>query len=764
MTKILNKGETLTFLKKKKLDVNTIIPDLLIFKKKYFLKDNKLIINKIRRKFKKKIIIRSSAIDEDVENNSNAGKYFSCISNLKPDDLLKNINKVCSFLKIDDYFIVQIFISKPKLSGVIFTRCINDNAPYIVINIDYSQKTNLITSGKYNPTMKTYYIHRSLKYVPLKFKKIVKLISSLEKIIKHDRLDIEFAQKGKFIYLFQCRKLLFKKKTISLNSELINIEKKIIKIFKQQPGIFGKHNMLSNMADWNPAEIIGVKPYPLAISLYKEYITDHTWASQRKDFGYRDVSPYPLMYNLGGSPYIDIRIDFNSFLPSNLKEGISEKVINFYIKFLRKNIAYHDKVEFFCLPTFYNFFSKNKLKFLNHNENKDYFSKLKKITIKNLNIELIKNEKDKIKELNAKQLEIENKKISNLQKIFLHSYYCKKKGILPFASIARKAFISKSIFESFLNEKFIDRKIRDNFFLNIKTISKEINKDLIDLRHSKINKVNFLKKYGHLRPSTYDIDSKSYKENFSNYFDLKNINHIKNKNNFFITNKLKKKIKSKMDGIISPKKLIDYIKITISLREEFKLEFTKTIDYTFINLKKIFKDLNISELDIKYIDFKTILTATSELSLTKYRDILLKNIKLNKDNYKKSSLIKLPDTINSSKDIYFFEQAKGKPNFITNKKIMAKIFFIHKQKKLNNLKNLINKIIFIENADPGFDFLFSYNIAGLITKYGGPNSHMAIKCEELNIPAVIGVGNLINNFKNNDTIEINCLDKKIRNI
>ena len=114
MTKILNKGETLTFLKKKKLDTYTIIPDLLIFKKKYFLNNNKLIINKIRRKFKKKIIIRSSAIDEDVENNSNAGKYFSCISNLKPDDLLKNINKVCSFLKIDDYFIVQIFISKPN--------------------------------------------------------------------------------------------------------------------------------------------------------------------------------------------------------------------------------------------------------------------------------------------------------------------------------------------------------------------------------------------------------------------------------------------------------------------------------------------------------------------------------------------------------------------------------------------------------------------------------------------------------------------------
>ena len=764
MIRLSNKAKTLIFLKKKKLDNHIIIPDLLIFKKRNFLNSSKTIVDKIRKKFKKKIIIRSSALDEDVENDTNAGKYFSCISNLKSNDLLKNIYKVCSFLKIDDHFIVQTFISNPRLSGVIFTRCINDNAPYIVINIDYSKKTNLITAGKYNPTMKTYYIHRSLKYVPLKFKKIIKLISSLEKITKNDRLDVEFAQKGKFIYLFQCRKLFFKKKTISLNSELINIEKKIIKIFKLQPGIFGKQNMLSNMADWNPAEIIGAKPYPLAISLYKEYITDHTWSVQRKYFGYKDVSPYPLMYNLGGSPYIDIRIDFNSFLPANLKDTICEKIINYYIKFLRKNVAYHDKIEFFCLPTFYNFFTKNKLKFLNDYENKLYFAELKKITIKNLDIELIKNEKNKIKELISKQLEIESKKISNLQKIFLHSYYCKKKGILPFASIARKAFISKSIFESFLNEKFINRESRDSFFLSIKTISKEINKDLINLKNNKIKKVNFLKKYGHLRPSTYDIDSKSYKENFSNYFDLKNINYIKAKNSFLLTNKLKKKIKSKIYGIISPKNLMEYIETTISLREKFKLEFTKTIDYTFTNLKKIFKNLKINEQDIKYIDFKTILIASSELSLTKYRDILLKNIKLNKDNYKKSSLIKLPDTINSCKDIYFFEQAKGKPNFITDKKITAKIFFIHKQKKLNNLKNLINKIIVIENADPGFDFLFSYNIAGLITKYGGPNSHMAIKCEELNIPAVIGVSNLINNFRNNDTIEINCLDKKIRNI
>jgi len=32
------------------------------------------------------------------------------------------------------------------------------------------------------------------------------------------------------------------------------------------------------MPDWNPAEIIGIKPKMLALSLYKELITDNIWA------------------------------------------------------------------------------------------------------------------------------------------------------------------------------------------------------------------------------------------------------------------------------------------------------------------------------------------------------------------------------------------------------------------------------------------------------------------------------------------------------
>ena len=83
----------------------------------------------------------------------------------------------------------------------------------------------------------------------------------------------------------------------------------------------------------------------------------------------------------------------------------------------------------------------------------------------------------------------------------------------------------------------------------------------------------------------------------------------------------------------------------------------------------------------------------------------------------------------------------------------------------NTKVKLNDHIIFIENADPGFDFIFYHNIKGLVTKYGGSNSHMAIRCMELGIPAVIGLGEKkYNFFSNQSRVEIDCQNKIIQNI
>ena len=82
----------------------------------------------------------------------------------------------------------------------------------------------------------------------------------------------------------------------------------------------------------------------LSISLYEELITDSIWAKQRERYGYKFVRSNPLMVNFAFSPYIDLRVDLNSFLPEGLSNPLQTKVLNYMIKNLIKNPELHDKI------------------------------------------------------------------------------------------------------------------------------------------------------------------------------------------------------------------------------------------------------------------------------------------------------------------------------------------------------------------------------------------------------------------------------------
>ena len=79
-----------------------------------------------------------------------------------------------------------------------------------------------------------------------------------------------------------------------------------------------------------------------------------------------------------------------------------------------------------------------------------------------------------------------------------------------------------------------------------------------------------------------------------------------------------------------------------------------------------------------------------------------------------------------------------------------------------NHTNIEGKIIFIKSADPGYDYIFSKNIGGLVTQFGGANSHMAIRCAELGIPAIIGCGekNYLE-WSREKKLSIDCMKKKV---
>ena len=748
-----------------------LVPKFIYFEKQTFTNNKSKIVEKIKSKFNSDIIIRSSAKNEDSHLSSNAGHYDSFIVRKKNFCEIEKIisSLIKKFKNKNDEILIQKFIDKPDITGVLFTKDKDTNSNYYNLSYDKSKKTYLITSGINNPTIKSVTIYKHTKLLPKRFKKLIQTSLDFEKLFKNDRLDIEFIIKNNRLYILQCRPLLGIKKKVNsetLEKVKINLIKKFKKINIKNETLAGKKTILSNMSDWNPAEIIGKKPSNLSLSLYSELITNSIWAKQRYNYGYKDVRPNKLMLNIAGSPYIDLRVDFNSFLPSKLNKEISEKIIDYQINKINKKPYLHDKVEFEVINTCYDFNLEKRINKipLTQSEKKIYTNELFELTnnILNQKNKFFKNEIIKIESLKKRIDLIKKSNLSHIQKIHYFINDCKNLGTLPFAGVARCAFISKSILDSLVYKKLLSKNDLEKFYLSINTVSKDINSEFIKAKKSK-NFTEFFNNYGHLRPSTYSIIEKNYKDNLFGYFSkVESVQNNNGRKNKFI---LDKKKYLKINNLFKKKKIsinfnqfLKFAKLSIENREYLKLIFSRSIDEIFSCLKDLAKEININYQEFQHLDIDLILKAFHNLEQENLKKTILRNININKRSASFSKYILLPDVINNVTNFEIFHDLDCKENYITNKSIVGEIFELNKSKKLKNTKD---KIILIENADPGFDFIFSYKLKALVTKYGGSNSHMAIRCMELGLPAIIGVGDKIyNQLSKSKKVFIDCNNNK----
>jgi phosphohistidine swiveling domain-containing protein len=111
----------------------------------------------------------------------------------------------------------------------------------------------------------------------------------------------------------------------------------------------------------------------------------------------------------------------------------------------------------------------------------------------------------------------------------------------------------------------------------------------------------------------------------------------------------------------------------------------------------------------------------------------------------------LPPIIASPDEVFAFHLPPNQPNFITRKSVTARVALVG-----DPPESFAGRILFVPSADPGFDWIFTREISGFVTQYGGANSHMAIRAGELGIPAVIGAGEAL--FRQWQAARKLCLD------
>lgn len=726
----------------------------------------------------KPLAIRSSSSMEDTLECSNAGKYESLL-NVPPayNEVKDAIEKVYESYetKSNEEILIQPMLSDIKKSGVVFTSDIDTFAEYYTVSYYEGNDSAAVTSGNSN-TLKTFvhYKYSERFFRDMDMNNLITVCRKIEDFLGNDALDIEFAinKTGK-IFIFQVRVIAKGSKDVhekvDLKPILNRIYKKAKKLSVGHPFLLGHKTCFGVMPDWNPAEILGARPKKLAISLYKELITDNVWAHQRYDYGYRDLTMHPLMISFCGVPYIDTRITFNSFIPKKLNIKISEKLVNYYLNKLSKYPKYHDKIEFEIVYSCYYLGLHDKLKELldygfNENEITRIEFSLLELTNNIINPDkgLYRDDIAKISALEENYNKIIQSDISIVDKIYWLIEECKTYGTLPFAGVARAAFIAVQFLKSFVSIGIIGKKEFDAYMNSLDTVNKRMNRDLQKLYKGDITQDEFLETYGHIRPGTYDILSKRYDEAFDEYFGGNSLINMADEEEIFSFSQeqmARIQLELEENGLnITSVELLSFIKEAIEGREYLKFVFTKSVSRILQLVKGLGDRVGISVEDMAYLDISVVKQLYVDLYTGNIKRVFEENIISNKIQYQSAVRIKLPSIIVEPEDVYSFYLLSEEPNFITQKCVTSDIVLMNSTDE----QDFEGKIVFVRAADPGYDFLFSKGIGGLVTQFGGANSHMAIRCAELGIPAVIGVGeqNYIE-WSRYKRVTIDCLKKQV---
>lgn len=718
------------------------------------------------------LVIRSSATDED-RLGSLAGYYHTESRVLAGDrvSLIRSISRVIDSYSRDgrvpcpeDQVIIQPQISRVVLSGVVLTREPKSNTPYYIINYDSTTgRTDTVTRGVVGRALRVARWQEATM-LPSPWDSLLIAVQEIEQLFQPEALDIEFGiDHSNRIHIFQVRPLGVNAFTTGNDDRQVEkvvgqLKAELERVTSNVHNLPGSRTILSDMADWNPAEIIGGRPNVLDYSLYRFLVTKSTWNQARVSIGYTDVTPSELMVILADKPYIDTRVSFNSLTPDGLSHGFREALMEFYLDKLADRPELQDKVEFEVLFTCFDplfdersselresgfsaaevtHFRQHLLSFTN-----DLLQKSTSIICDDLKtVQQLKN----LQNVHSSPPGDARALLDQAHRLLTD---CQQLGILPFSRLARLAFVGLALLRSLLKQGVINESFFDSFLSSIETVATRMNRDFCKLAEGTLGMESFMKQHGHLRPGTYNILAPRYDHSPDLFSALQVPKQETSLATEFVIDRA---IITRIDealarhGIQYPARaLLDFIRQAIEYREYSKFEFTKSLSDAIELIALAGEQMGFSREELALIDLDTLMQARDstlfDLEYTKdlWRETISKN-RENKAAYKK---VALPPVLTHVKDLVVVPYYESYPNFVTHKRVEGTIHVLD-QFDANNIPDVTGKIILLQNADPGYDWIFTRRPRGLITKYGGAGSHMTIRCAEFGLPAAIGCGEVI---------------------
>lgn len=731
------------------------------------------------------LAVRSSALDEDGFSNSNAGRFESAldIPALDRDALRRSIaGVVASYASPDGrhQILIQKMISDVALSGVALTRTLSCGAPYFVLNYDDSTGSTRSVTGGTNADQKTVILHRLAEVlppgVPDRLRGLLRALKELEGLVGHDSLDVEFIiDRHGIVHIVQLRPITvdhtqWQGTDDAIARALADAQAEFSRLQTPSPFVLGKRTIFGVMPDWNPAEIIGKRPRRLARSLYASLVTDTVWARQRDEFGYRRVMPQPLMHCFAGHPYIDVRASLNSFIPKGVGDGLAARLVDHYLGRLEANPDLHDKLEFKIA------FTCRTLDFLAQAERLEVggFTAVEidelgtaLSTLTNQAFARIQADLEGLEYFSRRFQPMANAPLDPLRKAVLLLEDCRSLGTLNFAHLARAGFIAVILLNSAVSIGAITEKEKLAFQYSLQSVTRQYTRDLAGVRASRIDLVEFLEVYGHLRPGTYDITVPSYRHAPEHYSLGPRGQEVESRHGepppFLWRPEAMDAISRALaaNGLdLDFPRFEAYLQAAIEGRELSKFTFSRNVSLALDLLGEYARGLGLSQEDLAHVSIQDLGLLAGGQVVECPGTWLRQRVQEGRYEHELAQGIELPPLLLSAVDFLAFVTPSSEPNFVGMGRVSGPPCFLDGDG--DPPEDLDGKILFIPSADPGFDWIFGFSLLGLVTAFGGANSHMAIRAAELNLPAAIGVGeDAFNRLRRACHVTLDCTGRRL---
>jgi hypothetical protein len=540
--------------------------------------------------------------------------------------------------------------------------------------------------------------------------------------------------------------------------------------------MLGSRTILAIMPDWNPAEIIGTTPRPLAASLYSELVTRGVWCRARASLGYRRLGDAELMLLINNHPYVDVRASFNSFLPAGVPDAVGEKLVDAWLDRLQAAPEYHDKVEFEVVPTCVDFcfaddFAQRYPGLLRDDEYAAYRAALTRLTRDCLDPGpqgSLQRALDRAAALDALRPGpvAREPAYALLDRASYLLERCREEGTFSFAVAARHAFIAEALLRSAVRRGALTPVRLQEFKRGIRTVTGRMLHEFALVCGGELPKQAFYERYGHLRPGTYEITSLRHDERDDLFTGAMPATAAPAAEAFGPTAAEAAALEHLLDAsglavTVTPQTLFEYAAKAIAAREDVKFAFTRVLSDALLLLQQWGEAHGLSRDDVSFLEWPQLARMLHKPVMEEVDSHILDIAEAARRSMAAAHAFRLGHLVFGVGDLYVATLNRSVPNFVGLGAACADLVVL--EANTPTTANLKGRVVCIANADPGFDWIFTKEPGALVTCFGGANSHMAVRCAEFGLPAAIGCGELLyERLVRAGMVEINCAARVVR--